>query len=92
MTLYLLKYNKYFNRKILYEDTIDGYQSYVQKIVEHVSFIPNDNLTTTQILNVSDVNADYLLVTDMNTTAGTEYIHSRWFIITTRELEVVSMN
>lgn len=81
MTLYLLKYNKYFNRKILYEDTIDGYQSYVQKIVEHVSFIPNDNLTTTQILNVSDVNADYLLVTDMNTTAGTEYIHSRWFII-----------
>lgn len=81
MTLYLLKYNKYFNRKILYEDTIDAYQTYVQKIVDHVSFIPNDNLTTTQILNVSDINADYLLVTDTNTTAGTEYIHSRWFII-----------
>lgn len=81
MTLYLLKYNKYFNRKILYEDTIAAYQDYVQKVVSNVSFIPNDNLTTTQILNVSEVNADYLLVTDMNTTAGTEYIHSRWFII-----------
>lgn len=85
MTLYVLKYNNYFNRKVLIEESLSSYLSstyYAGLHVDNVSFNPNDDIRTTQILNFEPV-GDYVVCT-IKTTANnvtTETIHSRWFII-----------
>lgn len=80
MNLILLKnFNNYFNRKIIKYET---YEEYVQQvpdsdILKNINFIPNDGITTEQIINWTyDWTPDYLLcINDKNE------IDSRWFVI-----------
>ncbi len=72
MTLYLLGYNKYFNRKIKYESSLSEYLPFQKAKLENISFIPNDSVNTTQIVNLKSVdNADYLVVTEGTTVSTT---------------------
>ena len=56
MDLYLLKFNNYYNRIVKKFDTLAEYLSapyYNGDIVENVSFDPNDNVNTYQIVNTN---------------------------------------
>lgn len=76
MTLYLLKYNNYYNRTLKKFDTIDEYSSFVVATFEGVNFNPNDGAQTEQIVNYNGEMPDYLIVVDETGT-----IDSRWYII-----------
>lgn len=83
MTLHLLNYNNYYNRIIKREANLAAYIPYrLHAPVENVNFIPNNDITTTQIINwdYSDVTPDYLIAADDNT------IKSRWFVIESERL------
>lgn len=83
MTLHLLSYNNYYNRIIKREASLTEYIPYrLNAPVENVNFIPNNDITTTQIINwdYSDACPDYLIVADENT------IKSRWFVIESERL------
>lgn len=80
MTIYVLKYNNYYNRILKKLDTVNEYltgkvlhQDY--DLHENVSFNPNDGVTTSQVVNFDASKYDYLLV------ANNDGIQSRWFII-----------
>lgn len=75
MTLYVLSYNNYFNRKVMVLSDIAACEPYVKQKIEHVSFNPNDGVTTSQIVN-SYSEGDYLVCSEDDKT-----IESRWFIL-----------
>ena len=79
MTLYLYKFNNYYNRISKYYATLDEYQEHstILGIFFDVNFIPNDGVSTSQILNYNGTeNPDYLIVAD-----ETGAIVSRWFVM-----------
>ena len=75
MTLYVLSYNNYFNRKVMVLSDIAACEPYVKQKIEHVSFNPNDGVTASQIVN-SYSEGDYLVCSEDDKT-----IESRWFIL-----------
>lgn len=85
MTLYVLKYNNYFNRKVLKEDSLSSYLTapyYNGLHIDNVSFNPNDDIKTTQVFNFEPI-GDYVICTIKTVNEGveTETIQSRWFIL-----------
>lgn len=78
MTLYLLKFNNYYNRIIKRYETIAEYlsASVLLYTEENVNFNPNDGVYAEQILNYSGADMpDYLLVESEGMIIG------RWFVI-----------
>ena len=86
MTLYILKYNNYYNRLVKSEATLDEYVSYLIYpetdigVIQSVNFTPNDGVNTQHVVGVGeyDGSGDYLIAVDEN-----DEIVSRWFIIDT---------
>ncbi len=78
MKLYILKYNNYFNRKLLKLEKIADYADYIVLTADNISFNPNDGRQTNQILNKYE-SGDYLVCTE--TKDNVETIVSRWFIL-----------
>jgi hypothetical protein len=79
MTLYILKYNNYYNRILKREINIQSYLDYEIYSVSGINFNPNDGVNTTHILGGATSysgEGDYLLITD-----DYNNIVSRWFII-----------
>ena len=75
MTLYILSYNNYFNRQVKVLSKIEDYAPYVKQKIEHVSFNPNDGISTAQIVNSYTV-GDYMVCSENDVD-----VDSRWFII-----------
>lgn len=79
-TLYLLKYNNYYNRQVK-STNLAGYMDYVVGEVENVNFNPDDGVNTTHTVNISDtIQIDYVLITKINPASLNEVIDSRWFV------------
>ena len=86
MTLYILKYNNYYNRLVKSESTIDEYKQYLIYpqteigVIQSVNFNPNDGVDTQHVIGVGeyDGTGDYLIAVDED-----GEIVSRWFIIDT---------
>lgn len=76
-TVYLLKYNNYYNRIVKKEDTLGGYltQDYLLNTFENVNFVPADGVDTTLTVNHEGTNPDYVVIADGND------IESRWFVV-----------
>ena len=75
-TLYVLKYNNYFNRLFKRENTLSDYLTNDYLQYTDINFVPNDGVNTGIILPIQDYNDyDYLLVVQNN------IIISRWFIV-----------
>ena len=75
-TLYVLKYNNYFNRLFKRENTLSDYLTNDYLQYTDINFVPNDGVNTGIILSIQDYNDyDYLLVVENN------IIISRWFIV-----------
>lgn len=80
MTLYLLKFNNYYNRIIKKYDTIEEYEEFILEGFENVNFNPNNNISTSQIINYNKSTIpDYVIICD-----ELNKIISRWFIIDSR--------
>lgn len=76
-TLYLLKYNNYYNRIVKKEDTIDGYIPYqIGEALQRINFNPNDYVSTELIINWDYEHPDYLVV--VNEEGAIEH---RWFVM-----------
>lgn len=82
-TVYLLRYNNYYNRVVKKEVNLASYQQYLvgsvddngdASIIENYNFIENDYVNTTAVFNWTGLMPDYIIVAE-----GTE-IKSRWFI------------
>ena len=77
--LYMYNYNNYFNRIVKKETTLANYGTPIYSLVESdtvkVNFNPNDQLTTSHVVNYSGSDGDYLIITDSE-----NKIISRWFI------------
>lgn len=78
MTLYILKYNNYYNRLVKSYDNMEDYEPYVIYTLMSTNFNPNDGVDTQHLFGVGeyDGTGDYLIALDDN-----GEIHSRWFII-----------
>ena len=76
-TIYLLKYNNYYNRIVKKEDTLGAYltQDCLLDTFENVNFVPADGVDTTLVVKHEGINPDYLIVADGND------IESRWFVV-----------
>lgn len=77
MDILLLRYNNYFNRKVMKEDSFDGYMRAADKWLRltEINFKPMDSVNTTQIVNMdADWTPDYLVTEDL----------TRWFVIECR--------
>ena len=76
-TIYLLKYNNYYNRIVKKEDTLGAYltQDRLLDTFENVNFVPADGVDTTLVVKHEGINPDYLIVADGND------IESRWFVV-----------
>lgn len=76
-TVYLLKYNNYYNRIVKKEDTLGAYltQDYLLDTFENINFVPADGVNTTLVIKHEGPNPDYLIVANGNE------IESRWFVI-----------
>ena len=88
MTLYLLKYNNYYNRIVKYENDLNGYlavnenSEYLYQLgmpLTKINFNPNDGVLTSQVINWNNEIPDYVLVTSDDPTDTN--IYSRWFVI-----------
>lgn len=78
-SIYALEnFNNYFNRKVRRYNTLEEYLQNSDKYepLSGVNFNPADGVNTTHIINMVDLNPDYLLVVD---DAGK--IVSRWFVM-----------
>ena len=77
MTLYLLRYNNYYNRIVKKLNTLDEYLEYqVGEPVVNKNFIPNDYVSASVVVNNwLDEFPDYAIVVD-----DTDIV-SRWFVI-----------
>lgn len=80
MTLYILKYNNYYNRLVKKLDNINDYSSNVLEVFEGISFNPNDSIRAEQIINYEGDMPDYVIAVD------NDVIISRWFVITTKRV------
>lgn len=77
MTLYLLRYNNYFNRMLKLKDSLEDYIPYmIGDTINNVNFNPNDGIWAEQVINWNNDIPDYLLVVDK-----ARNINSRWFVI-----------
>lgn len=77
MTLYLLRYNNYFNRMLKLKDSLEDYIPYmIGDTINNVNFNPNDGIWAEQVINWNNDIPDYLLVVDKASN-----INSRWFVI-----------
>ena len=81
-SLYLLRYNNYFNRIVKQEANLSGYMPYVLSDVPssnpllNINFNPNDGIQTEQIINWRGEEPDYIVVADEDSN-----IVSRWFVL-----------
>lgn len=84
MTLYLLKYNNYYNRILKKEDSLDKYlekneagspKYQLGPALNNINFNPNDGVLTSHVVNWQYDMPDYLIVANGND------IVSRWFVI-----------
>lgn len=78
MTLYILKYNNYYNRLVKFENFVENYEPYITYTLQSTNFVPNDSVNTQHTIGTGDYDGtgDYVLVVnDLNE------IVSRWFII-----------
>ena len=81
-TLYLLKYNNFYNRIVKKEDTIAGYMPYLLgEALTGVSFKPLDGIQTKQIINWEYETPDYCIV--VNDSDGS---FTRWFVVESERL------
>jgi hypothetical protein len=78
MTLYILKYNNYYNRLVKSFDTMDEYEPYITYTLQTTNFNPSDGVDTQHVFGVGeyDGTGDYLIALDEDGS-----IVSRWFII-----------
>lgn len=78
-SLYLLRFNNYYNRILKRYDSITEYEPYMLgSAINGINFIPNDGIHTKQVINWDYEIPDYLLVVQDNR------IISRWFVIESR--------
>ena len=77
MTLYILKYNNYYNRLVKYESNIEGYEPYITYTLQSTNFDTADGVNTIHVVGVGeyDGTGDYLIAYDNGE------IVSRWFIV-----------
>ena len=75
-TVYLLKYNNYYNRIVAREKNLEGYllQEYLLDRKDDVNFVEDDGVDTTYVCN-TETTPDYMVVANGNV------IESRWFVI-----------
>lgn len=78
MDLYLYRFNNYYNRIVKKFDNLNGYGEYLHRETD-VNFIPNDGISTSQIVNYNGEIPDYLICVERS--ASGNVINSRWFII-----------
>lgn len=78
MTLYILKYNNYYNRLVKSHSSMEDYEPYVTYTLQSTNFNPNDGVDTQHVFGVGeyDGTGDYLIALDED-----GEIVSRWFII-----------
>lgn len=77
MTLYLLRYNNYYNRIVKKKDKLSEYMPYViGNSLNNINFNPNDGIWTEQIINWEYDIPDYILVVDRD-----NKINSRWYVM-----------
>ena len=78
MTLYLYKYNNYYNRISKYAATIEEYDAIGTRLyaASGINFNPNDGIDAVQDFNYNGDTPDYVVVTDDSNT-----ILHRWFVI-----------
>lgn len=78
MTIYILKYNNYYNRILKRELSIASYTEFIHFVYERVNFNPNDGVDTNLVVGAGeyDGEGDYLIVAD-----DRDQIKSRWYII-----------
>ena len=85
MTLYILKYNNYYNRLVKSFDNMEDYEPYINYTLQTTNFNPNDGVDTQQLVGSGDYDGkgDYVIIadTEASQTGWTEVIKSRWFII-----------
>lgn len=74
MTLYLFKFNNYYNRLVKKFDTIAEYPQALA-VFQNINFNPNDGISTEQVVNYQGDIPDYLIACEENV------IISRWFVI-----------
>ena len=74
----LRNFNNYMNRIVKGFETLAEYTAKYESLTfTNINFIPGDDITTTQVLNISDGwTPDYLITTDDNGD-----IVSRWFVL-----------
>lgn len=75
-TVYLLKYNNYYNRIVKKEEDLAGYlqDAYLLARFDNVNFVDNDGVNTTYLCNTEE-SPDYVVVAN-----GNVILH-RWFVI-----------
>lgn len=78
MDLYLYRFNNYYNRIVKKFDNLNGYGEYLH-VETGVNFIPNDGISTSQIVNYNGEIPDYLICVERS--ASADVINSRWFVI-----------
>lgn len=78
MTLYILKYNNYYNRLVKSYDSMEDYEPYITYTLQSTNFNPADGVDTTHVFGAGeyDGTGDYLIALDED-----GQIASRWFII-----------
>lgn len=76
--LHLLRYNNYYNRQLKILSKLTDYEPYTLGILTNINFIPNDGISTKQVINWKGDIPDYLLVENSDT------ITSRWFVVESR--------
>lgn len=74
MALYLYKFNNYYNRIVKRFENLEDYGDPIS-IVSNTNFNPNDEISTTHIVNFDGSECDYAI------NADGEVIISRWYII-----------
>lgn len=75
-TVYLLKYNNYYNRIVKKEENLADYlqDAYLLASFDNVNFVDNDGVNTTYLCNTEE-SPDYVVVAN-----GNVILH-RWFVI-----------
>ena len=75
-TVYLLKYNNYYNRIVKKEENLAGYlqDAYLLASFDNVNFVDSDGVNTTYLCNTQE-SPDYVVVANGN------LILHRWFVI-----------
>lgn len=76
-TIYLLRYNNYYNRLVKKETSLNNYlkTEYFLNSKDGINFFPNDGVNTKLEINYNGEEPDYVIVAEGNE------IKSRWFVI-----------